>query len=86
MGNTMQRRQFLNRLSTRSSKPLHPGATDPQTVEKSFIDKISPAHNLRAAGIQSGISQYAGAVDGKRNDSSFKKGNIWCNKGWRRPD
>ena len=60
MGNTMQRRQFLHRLSTRSSKPLHTDATDPQTAEKSFIDKISPAHNLRAAGIQSGISQYAG--------------------------
>src|SRR5258705_4662094 len=55
MGNTMQRRKFLSRLATNSSKPI------PQAAEKSFKEKTHPPSLLKAAGAQSGISQYSGA-------------------------
>jgi len=57
MGNTMQRRQFLHRLSAKSSKPI------PPTEEESF-ERLSSAASfspLQTAGVQSGISQYNGA-------------------------
>lgn len=55
MGNTMQRRQFLSRLATKSSKSIIP------TAEKSFTSPAAPTNLLRATGAQSGISAYAGA-------------------------
>src|ERR1700712_4541369 len=59
MGNTMQRRQFLNRLTTRSGQPLLTDANS-QTVEKSFTEAINPSSVLKVDGVQSGISPYTG--------------------------
>ncbi|HMC85160.1 MAG TPA: hypothetical protein VKI61_06520, partial [Chitinophagaceae bacterium] len=54
MGNTMQRRQFLNSLSAKSSTPIT------QTVEKSFKQNIPTPGLLKVTGAQSGIAIYAG--------------------------
>lgn len=59
MGDTMQRRQFLSRLSTRTTKPLHTDV-DPQTAESNSNETFQPRNILRAEGIQSGIAPYAG--------------------------
>src|ERR1700712_326677 len=58
MGNTMQRRQFIRRLATKSSSPLLNENTP--TVEKS-LNSINPERPLRTFGVNSGINPYAGA-------------------------
>ena len=57
MGNTIQRRQFLHRLSSKISNPL----IQPPTAEKSFQLPASPPAVLKVSGAQSGISPYTGA-------------------------
>jgi len=59
MGTTMQRRQFLSRLS-KSIKPL-PNETGSQTAETKIQSSAQPGRTFRAAGAQSGIAPYAGA-------------------------
>ena len=54
MGNTMQRRQFLSRLSTSSRKPIE------ATAEKSFTGTTAPPAVLKTTGAQSGLSPYTG--------------------------
>ena len=58
MGNTMERRQFLNRL-TKISKPPQTDANS-LTAEKKNSKTIQPPGILKAAGAQSGITTYAG--------------------------
>jgi uncharacterized protein (DUF1800 family) len=56
MGNTMQRRQFLSRLSTKISTPIEP------TGENSFAPAAEPPRGvLSVTGAQSGINPYTGA-------------------------
>ena len=56
MGTTMQRRQFLSRLTKSGQPPL----AKSQTVEKSFAAAIKPNSLLKITGVQSGIAAYAG--------------------------
>jgi len=58
MGNTMERRQFLNRL-TKISKPPQTDANS-LTVEKKNSKTIQLPGILKTAGAQSGITTYAG--------------------------
>ncbi|MEP6747996.1 MAG: DUF1800 domain-containing protein [Bacteroidota bacterium] len=55
MGNTMQRRQFLNSLAKKNSTPIT------QTAERSFSSTSLPPAPLKTTGTQSGINVYAGA-------------------------
>jgi hypothetical protein len=55
MGNTMQRRQFLRRLSATSKNPINP------TVEKEPSSFNPPPSIFKASGVQSGISPYTGS-------------------------
>ncbi|MFT3936262.1 MAG: DUF1800 domain-containing protein [Chitinophagaceae bacterium] len=60
MGNTMQRRQFLSRLTTRGHQ-LRPDDAYPQTAERSFNQAVSPRSNFKANGVLSGVAQYTGS-------------------------
>jgi len=58
MGNTMERRQFLNRLTKISNPP--PTDINSPTVEKKISTTIQTAGITRTAGTQSGINTYTG--------------------------